>query len=143
MMSKKINKQHVEQSHSENHYNKKILITGVSSGIGKYLHDLLSQDAYDIVPLTRQICDLEDNDAIRAFCQKIIEENISLDGLILNAGVGVFGPHNSVSDDDYQKMLQVNVYANILLVKYLLPQCVPGAKILFIGSRAGRRFMTE
>ncbi|GLO66506.1 MULTISPECIES: SDR family oxidoreductase [Oceanobacillus] len=122
---------------------KKIVITGASSGIGEILaKKIASQGGFPIlvarsrdklVTIQKEIdqlynqksaiypIDLTDNNKIDHLIPIIFNENKQVDGLINNAGVGVFDSIEDMNYDDLLEMFQLNVFAGIQLSQSILP----------------------
>lgn len=126
--------------------NKTVLITGVSSGIGKQLlltlqkegcilHgivkneerkaafteelcSLLSPEQSEAIRL--HVCDLRNASAIELLSQSLHKEGISPDILVLNAGVGYYGPHEELSVKEISELAAVNFTAPLLLTNLFL-----------------------
>jgi len=65
-----------------------------------------------------------------------------LDGLLHNAGIlGERRPIESTAYDSWQRVMQVNVNAQFLLTRHLLPllQAAPSSSIIFTSSGVGRK----
>ncbi|MDD3793817.1 MAG: SDR family NAD(P)-dependent oxidoreductase [Candidatus Gracilibacteria bacterium] len=129
---------------------KNILITGTSKGIGNYLANNLKGD-FNIFAISRTKSelnlyreiniDLTNFGLIDDFVKKCEQENIFFDSLILNAGIGYFGNFESASDKEYLDIINTNLVSNILLIKGLKKSLNKKAKIIFIGSIIGKKFM--
>lgn len=126
--------------------NKTVLITGVSSGIGKQLlltlqkqgcilhgivknedrkhalteelRTLLSPEQSEAICL--HVCDLRNASAIELLSQSLHKEGISPDILVLNAGVGYYGPHEELSVKEISELAAVNFTAPLLLTNLFL-----------------------
>ncbi len=62
----------------------------------------------------------------------------SLDGLVLNVGIGAGGPWlEGTTRESWDKVLAVNLTSHMLTVKAALPRLSEGASIVFISSIAG------
>ncbi|MCK1797012.1 SDR family oxidoreductase [Streptomyces sp. XM4193] len=61
-----------------------------------------------------------------------------LDVLVNNAGVGVFGPLESVTVDDYDAMMDTNVRGMFFLVQALAPVLADGGRVLNVSSSLSR-----
>jgi|LakMenEpi03Aug12_release.lakeMendotaPanAssembly.Ray.scaffolds.fasta_scaffold723682_1 short-subunit dehydrogenase len=112
----------------------KILLTGASSGIGKELHKILSQNHTVMAP-TRQILDLENIDSIVQHVDR------SYDMLIACAGTGLGGKINFVHHDStaVNTILQTNLIGTTVLTQKVLSYN-PLAKIVVITSTNNNRF---
>lgn len=124
-----------------NFENKKILITGGSSGIGKaMIAELVKGGARDIAVMGRDLQKMEalgpvfpeakflylqgnvaDPEHIKTAFEKIRQQWGALDILINNAGVVSAGPLEAISEEDIIAMQNINVTGLILLTKYALP----------------------
>jgi 3-oxoacyl-[acyl-carrier protein] reductase len=64
-----------------------------------------------------------------------------LDILVVNAGVGAYGPFLDLPDDQLREMIEVNVFGAIYAVRAALPELLKSdaADLVTIASEAGRR----
>ena len=116
-----------------------IFITWTSRGIWQYLKDKLSN--YNIFEIAwRQSCDLSKREDIEKFVSSLPTQ-LKFDVLILNAGLGVFWNFEDNSLEDYEEVINVNLLANIRLLKFLENHIHKKTKIIFIGSIIGKKFM--
>lgn len=118
---------------------KKILVTGASSGIGREISIHLSELEAKVVLIGRDtenlektlslmkgdghkyFCfDLENIEKIKDLVDSFIEyDNIKLDGFIHSAGVPAVYPLKVINYPNYEKTLKVNTYSYLELIKYL------------------------
>ncbi len=137
------------------------LITGVSSGIGKCLFLRFLKEGcivYGIVKTTERkealqkeldcslsedelqraillVCDLRNPSEIEALAHSLHNENIHPDLLLLNAGVGYYGPHEELSVKHITELSAVNFTAPLLLSNLFLRDMKNNqGHILFISS---------
>ncbi|WP_299788512.1 YciK family oxidoreductase [uncultured Shewanella sp.] len=146
--------------------NKTILVTGAGDGIGRAaaisfakhgatvillgktvkkleaVYDEIEQAGYPkpaIVPLDLKGA-TEQNYLDMA--QTIEEQFGQLDGLLHNASMlGVLGPFEHISMDSVNEVMKVNVIAEIMMTKALLPvmKKAPQASLVFTSSSVGRQ----
>lgn len=126
--------------------NKTALITGVSSGIGKSIllsllqegcivHGIVrNEDKKDLLQtelsktlspsalqaVTLHTCDLRYPEQIEHLADRLHKEHIAPDILILNAGIGVYGPHEELSVKKLTELTAVNFTAPLLLSNLFL-----------------------
>jgi len=121
------------------------LITGASSGIGREFALQLAPVAANIIIAARRIerleilkaemeasypsvnvftygIDLASDDALEVFRKWLLENGLSVDFLINNAGVGDHGPFSDSSWEKIAQMLAVNIAALTKLTHSLLPE---------------------
>ncbi|AJP05371.1 MULTISPECIES: SDR family NAD(P)-dependent oxidoreductase [Streptomyces] len=61
-----------------------------------------------------------------------------LDVLVNNAGVGLFGPLEAVTADDYDAVMDTNVRGTFFLIQALAPVLVDGGRIINVSSSLSR-----
>ena len=134
--------------------NKKILVTGASSGIGRSISLLLSNMGASVVITGRNkerlndtyccltcnegqhhyqyIADLDNDDQI----EWLASESLTLDGIVCCSGINDKAPIKHVSREKIEKMYATNVYGPMLLIKELLKKkkVNSSASIVFISS---------
>jgi len=137
------------------------LVTGASSGIGYEISKLLAEQGHDLVLVARRqdrlqqladylerdykvqvkviAADLTRLDQIDQLYATLEQENIPVDILINNAGLGNWGPFTATEFDSDQEQIQLNVMALTYLCKLFARDMVKRGlgKILNIGSIAG------
>lgn len=141
--------------------NKTALITGVSSGIGKSLLYMLQKKGCTIhgivktperkealwselvsalspeqvQSVTLHVCDLRNPSEIEQLAHNLHKSKISPDILVLNAGVGVYGPHEELSVKAITELSAVNFTAPLLLTNLFLRDLKANrGHLLFISS---------
>ncbi|MFD1143509.1 SDR family NAD(P)-dependent oxidoreductase [Larkinella insperata] len=145
----------------ENKSAKTALITGASSGIGQELAKLFAKDGYNLVLVARSTeklnelggrfwdeygvetvvitKDLSEEDAARDVYNQIKEKNITVDILVNDAGVGLYGMFATETDWEKEKsLIHLNVLTTTLLTKLFLKDMVERneGKILNLASIA-------
>ncbi|MFF4042855.1 SDR family NAD(P)-dependent oxidoreductase [Streptomyces sp. NPDC001816] len=135
-----------------------VLITGATSGLGRYIAFQLVRDGHLVLAHGRDrarteqlvaelrtegraegfVADLASLAEVRELGARVVEAHPELDVLINNAGVGG-GPHGSgreLSADGHELRLAVNYLAPVALTRALLPvlRANPPARIVNVGS---------
>lgn len=110
---------------------KVIVITGSSSGIGQTLANHfverghivygLSRSRKDTIQFKHIATDVTNKTNVFQSFQQIISETGRIDVLINNAGIGMLGAVEDVSKEDFDKLLDVNVYGVIYTMQAVLP----------------------
>lgn len=119
---------------------KRWLITGASSGFGRLLTEYLCQLGARVFATARNIDTIEDlatkypgnvvTHALDVTSQHSIDKAVAdaishvdhIDVLVNNAGYGVTGAIEEVTEAEYMPMFETNVFGMINLTKALLPQ---------------------
>ncbi|HET9436037.1 MAG TPA: SDR family NAD(P)-dependent oxidoreductase [Candidatus Limnocylindrales bacterium] len=129
------------------------LITGASRGIGAATARALaaegvrlglasrSGDDLGIEGAVARPTDVRDPASLEAMVAATVEALGGLDILVVNAGVGAYGPFLDLPSDQLEEMIDVNVKGAIYSVRAALPHLVKSdaADIVTIASEAGRR----
>jgi NADP-dependent 3-hydroxy acid dehydrogenase YdfG len=138
---------------------KAAIVTGASSGIGAATARLLAKEGCNVVLAARREdrlnalaaelgegtlaapADVTDPAACAALVTRTVERFGSLDVLINNAGLGLYGSIAEGNPEDWRKMFDVNVlgvlYTTRAAVRQMLRQ--GSGDVVFISSLAGRR----
>ncbi len=136
------------------------IVTGASRGLGRALCRQLIDRGHRVLALARHAqsadanfagaangllvpcpIDLADLAELGSAMERLLGEHPQVDGLINNAGIGVYRPFVEHSDALLRDILQVNLMAPILLTRAVLPQMLARRSgwIVNIGSDLGRR----
>ena len=149
----------LDENHSENEfYNKNIVITGASSGIGRsasiyFLNCganvvLAGQDKDSMLNMcnengfkngTIMQFDLIDDQTIFDFKTAIVESLSKIDILIISHGVLLDGDVEKSYPQDVDYSLDINLRSVYLLIKYLSPYLNEGASIINMSCLYGSR----
>ena len=138
------------------------LITGASAGIGREFARQLAARARSLVLVARRLdrleqlrdeltkggpnlnvhcraADLSQPSEVEALCAWLANENIAIDFLINNAGLGDRGPFATAEPERIHEMLAVNIVALTTLSHSLLPAMIARKRgaILNVSSIAG------
>jgi NADP-dependent 3-hydroxy acid dehydrogenase YdfG len=128
------------------------LVTGASRGIGAAVARMLdargvklglasrSGDALGLDAVA-QPCDVRALDQLESIVAATVARFGRLDILVVNAGVGAYGPFLDLSLEHLDEMIDVNLNGTLYAVRAALPHLVESgaADIVSIASEAGRR----
>jgi len=146
-----------------NLYGKNVVITGGSSGIGKAIAKSLARLGCDITIVARNrdvlevavneiklarksesvyiagvAADVTDRFAIAEVLQQAATRHQgTIDVLITSAGISKPGRCLDVSDDDYEKCMQVNYMGTVHAIRAAIPLMKNGGRIMLVSSMAG------
>ena len=133
---------------------KAVLVTGASTGIGRKVTERLAKDGYFVYAGARKDSDLAELDAIEnvdavrldvtnpaeiaAAVETITRAGRGLYGLVNNAGVGIIGPLVETKDEDFQWVMDVNVFGPYRVTKAFSPLIVASkGRVTTISSISG------
>ncbi|HYA68565.1 MAG TPA: SDR family oxidoreductase [Acidimicrobiales bacterium] len=134
------------------------LITGVSSGFGRELTRQLLERGDQVVGTVRrpetvadlvagypdrfhvELLDVTDTTAVRAVVERSFAQLGRIDVIISNAGYGLFGAAEELSDEQVGHILATNLTAPIHLIRASLPhlRAQGGGRIIQISSYGGQ-----
>ena len=109
---------------------KKAVVTGISSGIGEAIGEVLLSLGYEVVGVSRNTpkinhphltfiaCDLSKEREVLELCQQLSKEEIFI--LINCAGSGVFAPHEELDATTITSMSMLNLTTPMLLTHAML-----------------------
>jgi len=134
------------------------LITGVSSGFGRHLSDQLLERGDRVVGTVRdtgrvgdlvghypglfraEVLDLTDTPAIRVVVDRVFASLGRIDVVISNAGYGLFGAAEELTDEQVEQLVATNLVGSIQLIRAALPhlRAQGGGRIVQISSYGGQ-----
>ena len=135
------------------------LITGTSTGIGEACTARLAERGWTVYAGVRRaedgdrlkaqhpgdlrpvLFDVVDRDQMRSVLDQISQDvgPRGLQGLVNNAGVGVGGPTEYVTEADWRNVFDVNLFGVVALTQAAIPMLRAGTgRIVHIGSIGGR-----
>jgi 3-oxoacyl-[acyl-carrier protein] reductase len=129
------------------------LITGASRGIGAAVARVLASEGARLALASRsgddlgiegavaRRADVRDPAALEGIAAEAAERFGGLDILIVNAGVGAYGPFLELPPDQLEEMIDVNVKGALYAIRAALPHLLrsKAADIVTLASEAGRR----
>ncbi len=133
-------------------------ITGVSSGFGRQLTDQLLERGDRVVGTVRdtgkvadllerypqafhaELLDVTDTAAIREVVEHSFAELGRIDVIVSNAGYGLFGAAEELSDEQIDHMIATNLVGSIQLIRAVLPhlRAQGGGRIIQISTYGGQ-----
>jgi len=134
--------------------NSVFLVTGGSSGIGKALAQLLIEKGGKVAITGRNkdklqnvaaeigafgvAANMNSDSDIEVLVEQVLKEFGRVDALINNAGIGEFGPADSLTRESFQRIFETNVFGVAILTSKLIPYFKSQKKgnIVNIGSSA-------
>jgi NADP-dependent 3-hydroxy acid dehydrogenase YdfG len=132
---------------------KAALVTGASRGIGRAVAQQLatagvglglasrSGDDLGLDDVVARPCDVRNPADLEAIAGDTVDRFGRLDILVVNAGVGAYGPFLELSPEHLEEMIDVNVKGTLYAVRAALPHLLESgeADLVTIASEAGRR----
>jgi 3-oxoacyl-[acyl-carrier protein] reductase len=129
------------------------LVTGASRGIGAAVARALdaegvnlglasrSGDDLGIAGAVSPPTDVRDLSALESLAAATAERFGGIDILVVNAGVGAYGPFLDLPEDQMEEMIDVNVKGAIYTVRAVLPYLLESeaGDLVTVASEAGRR----
>ena len=126
---------------------KHAIVTGGTSGIGLAVVKMLAGKGYHVFAtfssrdMEEKIenvescrADQSDKESMNQFIAYIRQRTDSVDCIVLNAGITLRKGLADFTDEEWEKVMQVNVNAPTFLLRDLYPIIPHGARIIFIGS---------
>lgn len=137
-----------------------VLITGASSGVGAAAAEAFAAAGHDVALIARSQdgletvaervrdlgqqalvlpCDVTDVEGLETAVQRTEDELGSLDVLVLNAAITVFGPFKEVPAEDFERVVQVTFLGAVNTTRVALPALErAGGVIVGVGSLNSR-----
>lgn len=140
---------------------KHVLITGAASGIGRALAKLVAErggklvvtdrDAAGLDSLAKELersgalllaraFDVTDLEAVRAFAREVHDAHGSIDVLVNNAGIAIWGRVEDMPHEDWRKVVEVNLMGPIHFIECFVPKMIEagrGGHLVNVSSAAG------
>jgi NAD(P)-dependent dehydrogenase (short-subunit alcohol dehydrogenase family) len=111
---------------------KVVLITGISSGFGKYTSSFLAQKGYKVYGTCRKACehdplvsllqmDVTDLSAVEKSIRLVLEKEGRIDVLINNAGMHTGGAIEVLPYEDMRLQMETNFIGSVYTIRTVLP----------------------
>jgi len=135
------------------------LITGGTQGIGRAVAETLAQSGYDLILVyfgdsdAEQVkteisqkfgvkvaiieTDISDEKSIEIICKYLINNKLTLNSVILNAGLTLRDSFEETKMSDWQKVFFANIHFPVFLLQKIVNQIVSGGSVVFTGSLMG------
>ena len=133
-------------------------ITGSSSGFGRALTETLLERGNRVAATLRKInalddlkeqygeriwvapLDVTDTRAVRGVVERAFDDMGRIDVVVNNAGYGLFGAAEEVSDDQIRRQIETNLIGSIQVIRAALPllRAQGGGRILQLSSAGGQ-----
>ncbi|AHK34526.1 cis-2,3-dihydrobiphenyl-2,3-diol dehydrogenase [Rhodococcus opacus PD630] len=134
------------------------LITGVSSGFGRHLTEQLLERGDRVVGTVRrpesvdeltsrhpdlfraEVLDVRDTSALRAAVTRIVADFGRIDVAVSNAGYGLFGAAEELTDEQIDDMIATNLTGSIQFIRAVLPhmRAAGGGRIVQLSTYGGQ-----
>lgn len=134
------------------------VVTGVSSGFGRHLAEQLLERGDRVVGTVRrpqsvsdlnerypdtwraEVLDVRDTDGLRAVVERAVATFGGIDVAVNNAGYGLFGAAEELSDEQIDAMIATNLLASIQLARAVLPhmRAARSGRIVQLSSYGGQ-----
>ncbi|MGI9592397.1 MAG: SDR family NAD(P)-dependent oxidoreductase, partial [Myxococcota bacterium] len=131
-----------------------VLLTGASSGIGAATAAHLVREGYQVFGTSRRpeaaadarpeirwiAMDVCDDDSVEKGVAELLAAVPQLDGVVCNAGFGIFGSVEEVSMARARAQLETNFFGVLRVARAVLPhlRVNENGRLVLIGSLAGR-----
>jgi NAD(P)-dependent dehydrogenase (short-subunit alcohol dehydrogenase family) len=134
------------------------LITGVSNGFGRHIAEQLLQRGDRVVGTVRkpesvadlveqypetfrmEVLDVRDTGKMREIVKRTVADFSRIDVLVSNAGYGLFGAAEELSDEQIDAMIATNLTGSIQLIRAVLPhmRAAGRGRIIQLSSYGGQ-----
>jgi len=129
---------------------KRVLITGVSRGLGKAMALEFQSRGFEVIGVSRSkpdidikhiAADITNTDHVELVVNKL-KDSQGLDVIINNAGVGIYDSWENLDMHDFRSVMELNVFAQVQLTQKLIPFLKKSkGTIINISSVAGKIYV--
>lgn len=139
---------------------KKVMITGGGSGLGKALAEIYVSQGYAVYLLGRNLdklkascqeitenggeayafgCDVGDPTSVERWKGHVISHDLYFEICIQSAGVGHFGPLEALEEDAIENMVKVNLLGTVWMTQAMLPFASHFVNIISTAGLKGKK----
>lgn len=137
--------------------NKNALVTGASSGIGLAIARRFAAEGATVYLTGRREAELDaavaqvgargiaiqgdasDLDDLDRLFAEIANRSGHLDVVVVNAGVGDYGPLGAITEEEYDRTASINLKGTVFTVQKALPLLAAGASVTLLSSSSALR----
>ncbi len=140
--------------------NKNVIVTGGAKGIGGSCSKVFQEAGgnvciLDIDEIGKEFanelggktifiqCDVSKKDQVKNAFARIIEEMGDIDVLVNNAGIQTYGSVTETTEEEWDRVINVNVKSAFLCSKYALPSMVKKGKGCIVNVSSVQAFITQ
>ena len=120
------------------------LVTGASRGIGKAVAEKLHKDGFHVFATATKCfgqnsdyewleADFSIEESVAEFLEKI-KNMPPIDALVNNAGINIIKPVNDISQEDFRKIINVNLLAPLFTVQSVVKNVRKNGRIVNVAS---------
>lgn len=117
-----------------------VVVLGANGGIGSCVIDELKKDGAKVIPLTRKEVDLTNIKGSYKAGLSLVKDFPKIDAIINATGVGIYRSLNDLSEDEWERSMNINVAGPLFFIKSVLPALnKEDSVVVNIGSGLGKK----
>ena len=104
------------------------IVTGGSRGIGRGIADALLAEGWKVWTCSRsqgegkhRAVDVRDQGQVEAFVKEVLDAEGRIDCLVNNAGLGIFGPVDEFSGEQFREVIETNLNGCFYFIRAVAP----------------------
>ncbi|TRM97416.1 aldose dehydrogenase [Sulfolobus sp. E1] len=132
--------------------NKVVIVTGGSQGIGKRIVNVLMNEGVNVIIFDKKepsmnveyiSTDVSKKEEVIKGIDYIITKYGRIDAIVNNAGIEIYGSVHETSEEDWDKIINVNVKGPFLMSKYSIPYMLKQGKGVIVNVASIQAFATQ